>query len=72
MMYKPGGGGEGRREKLHPSLWEICWVCAKDDIITPATTEKYGFPVCDKHNTDDIDPEELESFMIEQFRRSGM
>jgi hypothetical protein len=59
-------------EDNHPLLGEICWVCAKDNIVTPMTTKKYGFPVCDRHNADDINPEELELFMIEQFRRAGM
>lgn len=54
-----------------PLLGEICWVCAKDNVITPMTTKTYGFPVCEKHKGD-VDPEELEQFLIEQFKRSGM
>jgi hypothetical protein len=61
----------GNMTEEYPLLKDICWVCAKDEIITPKTTEVYGFPVCEKHKRN-VDPESLEVFLIEQFKRAGM
>ena len=49
-------------------LSDYCWVCLNEGKETVSTTRKYGYPVCDEHNNDDLDPERMESFVIDLFR----
>jgi hypothetical protein len=49
-------------------LGDFCWVCLKNGKETPSTGRKYGYPVCIDHDNNDLDPEEMEEFVIDLFR----
>jgi hypothetical protein len=49
-------------------LCDFCWVCLRDGKETPSVGKKYGYPFCNDHNNDDLDPEAMEKFVINLFK----
>jgi len=56
------------KSEVERKLCSYCWVCLKEGKEVPSTSKKYGYPVCDSHNNDDLGPEEMEEFIINLFR----
>ena len=45
----------------------LCWKCGKKE----STKHVWGYPVCDDHTEEDIDPEVMELVVLKSFDRGG-